>query len=88
MNIKLRDGWTLDDDGHCVWIHLDGDHYLNAYAIVVTDDESVVYFAAYPHGGKKRTELPTLGGKRCNTAEEAHTYLVSAGSESPWEEVC
>jgi hypothetical protein len=35
--------------------------------------------AAFPHGG--------LQCRVFDTIEEAHAYLLSVGSESPWEEV-
>jgi glucose dehydrogenase len=85
--LKIKENWTLDDDGNCVWIYRNGDHYLNAYAIVVTGGNAA-WVAAYPFGGTKNTGLPAAGGKRFNTAAEAHAYLIASGSESPWEESC
>ena len=90
--LKIRENWTLDDDGDCVWIHRTGDHFLNAFAAIVTagnaPPETYPWVAAYPFGGMKRMELPNAGGKRFRTAAEAHAYLVSVGSDSPWEESC
>jgi hypothetical protein len=86
--LKLREGWVEDDDGSCILIYPSGGHYLNAYAAVAPWSVGVdPWVAAYPNGKTKHLEKRALGGKRFNTIEEAHAYLIASGSESPWEEV-
>jgi hypothetical protein len=88
MTLKVREGWVEDDDGACVLIYPSGGHHLDAYAAVVPWDMGVdSWVAAYPHGATKHTGKPALGGKRFNTIEQAHAYLLQMGSESPWEMV-
>lgn len=89
--MKIRENWTLDDDGNCVWIHRNGDHFLNAFAVVVTDGNATApdaypWVGAYPFGGCGGPGAPV--GKRFRTAAEAHAYLIACGSDSPWEESC
>ena len=83
ITLKVRDGWTADDDGNCVFFYPTGTNYLDAYAALVPD----AYVAVFPNGREKRTYLPALGGVRFNTIQEAHAYLIKIGSESPWEVV-
>jgi hypothetical protein len=76
--LKLRDGWQAFTTEH-------GDTYLyspdkptTSWNYHVDIDADMV--AAFPHGG--------LQCRVFDTIEEAHAYLLSVGSESPWEESC
>ena len=73
--LKIRQGYTLEHDGDCTWIYRDADHYLDAFAVIVSNGP-VTWIGAYPHGNKP--------GKRFKTVWEAHVYLIENGSESPW----
>ena len=80
MNLTLRDGWTMtiDASGYINWKRIGAP---DALAYVITTDTGAVY--AYPFGkwGEDSMEL-------CDSLLKAHAYLLSVGSESPWEEVC
>jgi hypothetical protein len=79
--LKLREGWQIGEMNDCdescgEWVYADfyGASWECAYAQIVNNR---VY--AYPNGDQEDVEF--------NTIEEAHAYLLSVGSESPWEEV-
>jgi hypothetical protein len=78
MTLTLRDGWTMtiDELGYINWKRIGAPDSL-AYVIMTNE---AVY--AYPFGawGKDSGEL-------CDSLLEAHEYLLSVGSESPWEAV-
>jgi hypothetical protein len=76
--LKLRDGWQAFTTEH-------GDGYLYSPDKPTTSwnyhvDMDADMVAAFPHGG--------LQCRVFDTIEEAHAYLLSVGSESPWEESC
>jgi hypothetical protein len=79
--LKLREGWQIGKMNGCPkgsgeWVGADfgGASWEYAYAQLVNNR---VY--AYPDGDQEDFEFDTI--------EEAHAYLLSVGSESPWEEV-
>jgi hypothetical protein len=79
--LKLREGWQIgkmDDcykgSGEWVWADFYGASWEYAYAKLVNNK---VY--AYPNGDQEDFEFDSI--------EEAHAYLLSVGSESPWEVV-
>ncbi len=81
MTLKLRKGWKISKFNNCYkgsgeWVLADfyGASWECAYAQIVNNR---VY--AYPNGDQEDVEF--------NTIEEAHAYLLSVGSESPWEQV-
>jgi hypothetical protein len=77
--LKLRKGWkTYKDDCTCTYIYApeEGLGSSRWYVDMDPDGQNV---CAYPHGGWEDFEFDSI--------EEAHAYLLSVGSESPWEEV-
>ena len=77
--LKIRQGYTLEDNGDCTWIYPDGGNYLNALVFIV-NSWTGAWIGAYPFGHSP--------GKRFVNAREAHAYLIASGSDSPWEESC
>ena len=77
--LKIKQGYTLEDDGDCTWIYRNTEHLEDALAVIV-NTVPVTWIGAYPYGNSP--------GKRFRTAAEAHAYLIASGSESPWEESC
>jgi hypothetical protein len=74
--LKLRDGWqTCTPCGDTVYLYPPNETTTNWNYHVDMDADMVV---AFPHGG--------LQCRVFDTIEEAHAYLLSVGSESPWEE--
>ena len=77
--LKLREGWETGKTDKCynpelVWVYKEGENWESAYAQFM--DEKVY---VYPDGDGEDFEF--------NSIEDAHAYLLSVGSESPWEEV-
>ena len=82
MKLKLRDGWKIGKMNNCYegsgeWVYLDlqDASWEYAYAQFVNNKLYV-----YPNGDEEDFEFDSI--------EEAHAYLLSVGSESPWEESC
>lgn len=77
MTLKLRDGWKTCETDHCIYIYApEGLRFSAEWYVDMDPDTGIVY--AYPDGGSD--------GFKFGTIEEAHAYLLSVGSESPWEE--
>lgn len=77
MTLRLREGWEVETDhSGCTAYKREGAASILAYAIVDPDGE----VRAYPSG-----EFGLHSGRFCESMEEAHAYLISVGSESPWE---
>jgi hypothetical protein len=80
MTLKVREGWKIEKmynpyrKGH-ERIYREGESWGHAYALI---ESKGIY--VYPNGGMNDFEFDSI--------EEAHAYLLSVGSESPWEEVC
>ena len=79
MKLKLRDGWEIGKTDKCYkpecdWVYLAGENWESAYAQFM--DEKVY---VYPNGEREDFEFDSI--------EDAHAYLISVGSESPWEVV-
>jgi len=81
--LKLNEGWEVGDNGFhpCEWIFPAGEDYRYSLA-AIHGDGSVT---AFPFGDS--TDGRDLDEVRFPTVQEAHEYLLSVGSESPWEEV-
>lgn len=76
--LKLKEGWEVHVD-HAAgmrWIFLTGADWACAYASIGSDNDIRVY----PFGGACSESVATV--------EAAHEHLLSAGSQSPWEESC
>ena len=80
MTLRLRKGWTVGKDGNYNseffdWIFKVGEDWQYAYVLLVNSK-----IVAYPHGLNSFPDHFEF-----NSIEEAHAYLISVGSESPWE---
>jgi hypothetical protein len=77
MTLTLRDGWamTIDASGYIGWGRIGAP---DALAYVIMTNTGAVY--AYPFG-----KWGEDSGELCDSLLEAHAYLLSVGSESPWE---
>ena len=80
--LKLNEGWEVGDNGFhpCEWIFPTGKDYRYSLAALHADGSAT----AYPFGNSP--DNSDLDEVRFPTAEEAHAYLLSVGSESPWRE--
>lgn len=76
MTLRLREGWEAETDSveRMIYKRVGADS-LFAYVI-----EAPFVVRAYPYG-----DFDLYYGRVCESLEEAHTYLLSVGSESPWE---
>jgi len=78
--MKLKENWVTEKIKNCYqpeseWIFKSDESWDYSYAQFVNNKIYV-----YPHGNHDDFEFDTI--------KEAHEYLISVGSESPWEEVC
>ena len=73
--MSLRSGWKTSYPSGWRWFHRVGEDWSSPYAV----DTGGGRVFAYANGNSPQREFPTV--------REAHAYLLSVGSESPWEEV-
>ena len=78
--LRIKSGWTIGKNGNYNsksfdWIFKVGEDWQYAYVLLV--DSKII---AYPHGLNSFPDHFEF-----NSIEEAHAYLLSVGSESPWE---
>ena len=80
--LRIKSGWTVGKNGNfnskSDWIFKENEGWEYAYILLVNNK-----IFAYPHGLDSYPDSFDF-----NSIEEAHAYLISVGSESPWEEVC
>jgi hypothetical protein len=81
MGLRLKQGWTTGKNDNynskSDWIFKVGEDWQYAYVLLVN---SKIF--AYPHGLDSYPDSFEF-----DSTEDAHAYLISVGSESPWEEV-
>lgn len=78
MGLRLKQGWTVGKDDNYNpfdWIFKVGEDW--QYAYVLLANSKVI---AYPHGLNSFPDHFEF-----DSIEDAHAYLISVGSESPWE---
>jgi len=75
--MSLRSGWRTSNPypSGWRWFHRVGEDWSSPYAVDTGGDRVFTY----ANGNSPQREFPTV--------REAHAYLLSVGSESPWEEV-
>lgn len=84
--LRLREGWEKENDrsGFEVYKRKGADSLM---AYVIVDPEASIF--AYPFGAFGAFgafgEFGLYSGRKVKTLDEAHAYLLGAGSESPWE---
>ena len=81
MQLQLKEGWEIGkrfklkeawEDPLPDWVYPASKNWESAYAQFV---DNKVY--VYPHGEYDHFEFDSI--------KDAHAYLISVGSESPWE---
>jgi hypothetical protein len=79
MTLTLRKGWKTFETDCCIYFYAPEGLTFGSgwYADIDRDTGSV---SASADGGHDSV--------RCESIEEAHEYLLSVGSESPWEAPC
>lgn len=76
--LKLREGWEETHEYGFIAYKRKGAEDLFAYVLI----DPSTNIRAYPLG-----EFGLYSGFWCDSLEEAHEYLLSVGSDSPWEAV-
>jgi hypothetical protein len=74
--LKLKQGWQTHKTDRCAYLYAPGEDVTGINWYVDIDKNGV---CAYPHAGPDSVCFDTI--------EKAHEYLLSVGSESPWEEI-
>jgi hypothetical protein len=79
--MSLRSGWKTSNPypSGWRWFHRVGEDWSSPYAVDTGGGRGGGRVFAYANGNSPQREFPTV--------REAHAYLLSVGSESPWEEV-
>jgi len=82
--MMLRSGWkaSIGYPSSWRWFHRAEDNWDAPYAVDTGDGQVF----AWANGFQRATGASQR--QAFSTVREAHAYLVSVGSESPWEEVC
>jgi hypothetical protein len=74
--LKLRDGWKTFQTDCGIYLYApEGLTFGSGWYVDIDRDTGIV--SASADGG--------YDSVRCDSIEEAHEYLLSVGSESPWE---
>jgi hypothetical protein len=77
MTLTLRDGWKTCETDCSIYLYApEGLIFGSGWYVEIDRDTEIVWASA--NGGHDSV--------RCESIEEAHEYLLSVGSESPWEE--
>jgi hypothetical protein len=77
--LKLREGWKTWETDCSIYFYppWTSPKFGPFWYVYMDLNAKIVY--AYPNGGNDSF--------KCKSTEEAHAYLLSVGSKSPWEEV-